>query len=63
MTFQLLMLTADGWAPVGFTCVGEEYAEAILQSYRVRFPSQQYCLVEDNISKLEAQCSDYGVGK
>ncbi|QIN96667.1 hypothetical protein [Synechococcus phage S-N03] len=63
MTYQLQLKYGTGWHVVHFALNGEQYAEATLEAYRVKYPGSVYRLVENNVSELEAQCADYGVGK
>ena len=63
MTYQLQLKNENLWHVVHFSLEGEQYAEAILEAYRVKYPGSIYRLVENTVSDLEAQCDDYGVGK
>ena len=64
MTYQLQLKNENLWHVVHFSLEGEQYAEATLEAYRVKYPGSVYRLVENtSVSELEAQCDDYGVGK
>jgi len=63
MTYQLQLKNENRWHVVHFSLEGEQYAEATLEAYRVKYPGSIYRLVENTVSDLEAQCDDYGVGK
>ena len=63
MLYHVEQKTNNGWLTVYSNLTDENKASAILASYRIRFPENIYRLFETDMTELEAQCDDYGVGK
>ena len=63
MLYRIEQSTEKGWLVVYSNLTDEHKASAILASYRMRYPENVYRLFETDITTLESQCADYGVGK